>query len=59
MYFYLTKPKLARATESAQSIGQGSIRQLKTLNLEDLEEDMETAGIFSSLPVIQVLLIVI
>ena len=32
---------------------------LKALNFEYLEEDLETEGIFSSLPVIQVLLIVI
>ncbi len=42
-----------------KALDKEALDKLKALNLEDLEEDMERQGIFSSLPVIQVLLIVI
>ena len=42
-----------------KALDKEALDKLKALNFEDLEEEMELQGIFSSLPVIQVLLIVI
>ena len=54
------KAKISKGNKRLpKALDKEALDILKALNFEYLEEDLETEGIFSSLPVIQVLLIVI